>query len=391
MRLRELTQEVEREVRERTLELREANESLRQSDRRKDEFLAMLAHELRNPLGPILSSTYVLERAVPANAPVGHAVRVIQRQTKHLARLVDDLLDVTRIARGKIELRREPLDLREVVRRTGEDLRVLFDTRGIELTIEIPEQPLRVDGDPVRLAQIIGNLLQNAQKFTEAGGHVTLSVARAADESVAEIRVRDTGAGIHAELLPHVFEPFVQGDASLARTEGGLGLGLALVKAVAELHGGSVSASSSGPNRGAELAVRLPLLGGQPVHLEARASPSAATRHRVLVVDDNRDAAEGLAHVVRMLGHVCEVAYDGPGALVAVETIHPDVVLCDLGLPGMSGFDVAKTLREGGSAARLVAISGYTQPADLKKASSSGFDIHMAKPVDLDALQRLLG
>jgi signal transduction histidine kinase len=391
MRLHELTQELEQKVLEQTLELRAANESLRESDRRKDEFLAMLAHELRNPLGPILSSTYILSRALPEADQGRRAVLIIERQARHLAHLVDELLDVTRIARGKVELKREPVELRELVRRAGEDLRIIFDTRGVELAIETPEQELWADGDPLRLTQIIGNLLQNAQKFTDPGGRVTLSLV-AGDQSVAEIRVRDNGIGIAPELLEHVFEPFVQGDGSLARTEGGLGLGLAVVKGVTELHGGTVCATSAGPTRGAEFVVRLPLLGGMRTPAERpAASPPTVSPHRVLIVEDNPDAAEGLAEIVRMLGHACDVAHDGPSALVAIEATHPDVVLCDLGLPGMTGFDVAKTLRQGGSAVRLVAISGYTRPADVKKAAASGFDAHLAKPINFEDIERLLG
>jgi signal transduction histidine kinase len=241
-------------------ELEASRAQARDADRRKTEFLGMLSHELRNPLAPIRYAIHLLERAAPEGAQARRAVEVIARQSEHLTRLVDDLLDVTRIARGKIELRRAAVDLRDVVRRTAEDLRPAFDTRGLALDVRIPGAPAQVDGDPTRLAQVVGNLLQNAAKFTPSGGHVTLELVH--DGGAAELRVRDTGVGIEPELLSRVFEPFVQGERSLARTQGGLGLGLALVKGIAELHGGSVLARSDGRNRGAELTVRLPLAAG---------------------------------------------------------------------------------------------------------------------------------
>jgi PAS domain S-box-containing protein len=369
--------------------LRLANERLVDADRRKDEFLGMLSHELRNPLAPIRNAAYVLRHAEPSGEQARRAHDVLERQVQHLARLVDDLLDVTRIARGKIELRNERVDLREVVQRSADDFRSILEVRGVALRCELPAVELWTLGDPTRLAQLVGNLLHNAAKFTHHGGVVTVSLE--ARGGTAALRVRDTGAGIGPELLPHVFEPFVQGERSLARTEGGLGLGLALVKGIAELHGGTVRAESGGPGCGAELAISLPLLPPAPVVVSpCGAVPAPTRRRRVLVVDDNVDAADSLAEVVEMLGHAAEVAYDGPSALEKARDSRPDVVLCDIGLPTMSGYEVAQALRAGAHAAQLFAVTGYAQPDDVKRAVDAGFDGHVAKPVHLEDIERLL-
>jgi PAS domain S-box-containing protein len=369
---------------------KQAEEALREADRRKDEFLGMLSHELRNPLSPIRNSTYILRHVSPGSPQARRAQEVIERQTEHLTHLVDDLLDVTRIARGKIELRRARVDLREVASRMADDFRSVMEVRGVRFASALPEAQLWVDADATRLAQMIGNLLHNAAKFTPRGGEVTLAVRPVAQE--AEIRVRDTGVGIAAELLPSVFDPFVQGDRTLARTEGGLGLGLALVKGIAELHYGTVRVESAGTGAGAEFIVRLPLLTAADVAEATRASARAAAGScRVLVVDDNADAAESLAQIVRMLGHAAEIAYDGLSALAKARANPPDVVLCDIGLPGMSGYDVARALRAAGHRMSLFAVTGYAQPDDVKRAVEAGFDGHVAKPVDVAQLERLLG
>ena len=365
-------------------------EALREADRRKDEFLAVLSHELRNPLAPIRSSLYILDHAVPTGERARRAMAVIGRQVGHLTRLVDDLLDVTRIARGKIELRRERIDLGDIVRRAGEDHRSVLTARGVKLVIDVPDEAICVDGDATRLAQIIGNLLQNAGKFTGRDGQVTLALTAAGD--AAEVRVRDTGIGIEPGLLAQVFEPFVQAERSLARSQGGLGLGLALVKGLTALHGGTVRAESAGPSGGAEFIVHLPVVAAA---LPERARDAGALRggggRHVLVVDDNVDAAETLAELVAMFGHRVEIAHDGPSALAKARTNPPDVVLCDIGLPGMNGYEVARALRaEGASEARLVAVSGYARPEDRKKAADAGFDCHIAKPPDPDDIERLL-
>jgi CheY-like chemotaxis protein/two-component sensor histidine kinase len=316
---------------------------------------------------------------------------VIQRQTEHLTRLVDDLLDVNRIARGKIELRLERVDLRDVVRRTAEDLRSVIESRGVTFQVYVPDEKVWVAADVTRLAQVIGNLLQNAAKFTRRGDTVTVSV-RAAD-GVEEISVRDTGAGIDAALLPDIFQPFVQGERTLARTQGGLGLGLALVKGIAELHGGTVRAESAGRGKGTEFVVRLPVVPASVTRERQHPGPELTNgRRKVLVVEDSVDAAESLADLVTMLGHDVEVAYDGPSAIEKAGANPPDVVLCDIGLPGMSGYEVAKALRATGAAGiQLVAVSGYAQPEDLKAAVEAGFDRHIAKPPNPDEIERLLG
>jgi PAS domain S-box-containing protein len=370
--------------------LKEAEEALREVNRRKDDFIATLSHELRNPLAPIRNSAYVLEYADPSGEQASRARSVIQRQAEHLTRLVDDLLDVTRVASGKIELRRARVDLREIVSRAGDDLRAVLHDRGVALRTDYPEASVWADADATRIAQVVGNLLHNAGKFSRRGDEVALSLM--ARGGTAEIRVRDTGAGIDPALLPHVFDRFVQGKRTLAMTEGGLGLGLALVKGIAELHGGNVSVESLGTDRGAEFIVRLPLAPATATQSATdRAARRAASSRRVLVVDDNTDAAHSLADLIGLLGHRVDVAYDGPSAIAKARADPPEVVLCDIGLPGMSGYEVAQALRTlGAGATRLIALSGYAQPEDVKKALDAGFDAHLAKPPSLDDIERLL-
>ena len=371
-------------------ERKRAEEALRDADRRKDEFLGMLSHELRNPLAPIRNSTYILRHAAPASEQARRAQTVIERQAEHMTRLVDDLLDVTRIARGKIELRRDRVDVGELVRRTAEDFRAMTEEKGVALQVEMPHERLWAHVDAVRVAQVIGNLLHNSAKFTHREGKVVVSAQTR--QGRIEIAVRDTGAGIAPELLPHLFEAFVQGELPLARSEGGLGLGLALVKGIAELHGGSVEAHSAGKGQGSEFVVRLPL--AEVVAAQEAASGRVQRRsgeRRVLVVDDNRDAAESLADIISMMGHAVEVAYDGPTAIQRARASAPDVVLCDVGLPGMSGYEVAKALRASAlEGVQLFAVSGYAQPEDVKDAIEAGFDGHVAKPCDPGEIERLL-
>ncbi len=360
-------------------------------DRRKDEFLSMLSHELRNPLAPIRNSTYILEHASSGSEQAHRAQAVIQRQTEHLTRLVDDLLDVTRITRGKIELRRSSVDLREVVVRAAEDFRLPMDDHGVSFDTTLPEDgPVWANVDATRLTQAIGNLLTNAAKFTRRGDAVKLSLTVANQEAV--IIVSDTGAGIDPDLLPSVFEPFVQGDRTLARTQGGLGLGLALVKGMATLHGGTVTAESGGRGLGATFTLRVPL---EPLIRNGGTPPASPERHngrrRVLIVDDSRDAAESLADILRMLGHEATVVFDGASAIDAAKASRPDVVLCDIGLPGMDGYEVARALRAARNGGiQLIAVSGYAQPEDVKKAIDAGFDAHIAKPPDPKQIERLL-
>jgi PAS domain S-box-containing protein len=373
--------------------LRAANEQLRESDRRKDEFLGMLSHELRNPLAPIRNALFILDRADPHGAQARHANEVATRQMAHLTRLVDDLLDVTRIARGKVELRRAALDVGALARRTAEDHRPLLRERGVELVVEGPDDSLPVHGDETRLAQVLGNLLHNAAKFTPAGGRVTISVAEEGGQAV--IHVRDTGAGIDPSMLGAIFEPFTQAKQTLARSEGGLGLGLALVKGLVALHGGSVSATSGGFGRGADFAVALPLAprsAAAPRVIPERHAAAHAGARRVLVIDDNRDAADSLAELAVMLGHEADVAYDAYEGLSKASEALPDVVLCDLGLPGMDGYEFARQLRalDRRHDVQLVAVSGYAQPEDVTRAAEAGFDAHVAKPADPRRIEELL-
>jgi signal transduction histidine kinase len=370
--------------------LEEALAALREADRRKDEFLAMLSHELRNPLAPIRTAIYLLTHVDPHSPSAARARNVVERQIEHLTRLVDDLLDVTRVARGKITLRREPVNVVEVARRAAEDHQALMAAHDLAFEVALPEREIWVDGDETRLVQVFGNLLQNAAKYTPAGGKVGFRVSDTG--SLVEISVRDTGPGIPPDLLGRLFEPFVQGERSLARTGGGLGLGLALVKGVVELHHGTVRATNTSAGHGAEFLVTLPQ---SPVAamkgVKATAPRDHHIRHRVLVIDDNRDAAESLAEVVALFGHDVQLAFDGPSAIATAHSTGPDIVLCDIGLPGRDGYEVAKAIRATHTnGVRLIAVSGYAQPDDVKKALEAGFDAHIAKPPDPEVLERLL-
>jgi PAS domain S-box-containing protein len=371
-------------------ERRRAAEALQNADRRKSEFLAVLSHELRNPLAPIRNSLYLLEHAAPGSDQSTRAKDVIRRQTDHLARLVDDLLDVTRISRGKITLDRSRVDAREVVRRTCEDHRSIFERRGIHLSVATPATPVWIDADATRLAQVLGNLLQNAAKFTRENGSTSVSVTAA--EGRAELRVRDDGIGIAPELLDRVFEPFAQAEHSLARTEGGLGLGLALVKGLVELHGGTATASSRGAGSGSEFVVRLPLA-PDAGRTEVAARPAAAASPRtILVIEDYADSGRTLAEVLTIRGHSVHLATDGRSGLNMARDMRPDIVLCDIGLPDMDGYEVARTIRSDDALrpTYLVALSGYTQSGDKQRALDAGFDAHLGKPASLDELNEVL-
>ncbi len=370
---------------------REVQESLREADRRKDQFLAMLSHELRNPLAPIRSATYVLARSEPGGDLFRRSVEVIDRQAAHLSRLVEDLLDVTRIARGKIELHREGIDLARVVALAADDHRAFMLERGLHFEASVPAEPVWLLGDATRLTQAIGNLLQNAAKFTHEGGRITINLSR--DETAAVLRVEDTGMGIAPEVVAHVFEAFMQADRSLHRSRGGLGLGLALVRALAELHGGTAVAESEGVGRGARFTLRLPLAPpgvapedpvAEPIDGAGGAARAARSRRRILVVDDNHDAAEALSELAELMGHEVEVVHDGPSALVRARATRPDLVLCDIGLPGMSGYEVARAMRDNRVLAEteLVALSGYAQADDLRRSREAGFHRHLAKPAE---------
>jgi PAS domain S-box-containing protein len=364
---------------------------LQEEDRRKTQFLAVLSHELRNPLAPIRASVYVLERAAPGSEQSRHAREVIERQVAQLTRLVDDLLEATRISSGKVRLQTERVELAAVARTVADDLRGVFAGRGMELALDVSTTPVVVEGDRARLSQTIANLLHNAAKFGSGGGRAELSLHP--DGAEAVIRVTDDGAGIHADILPRVFDPFVQADRTLDRSQGGLGLGLSLVKSLVELHHGSVMAESEGPGRGARFTIRLPLApdAAAPSPDVAVSRPSVRPR-RVLVVEDNEDAARSLALALELSGHAVEIASSGPEALACAGRFRPEVVVCDVGLPGMDGYQLAAALLADPSLGHpcLVALSGYALPDDVRKALQSGFQYHMAKPADLGALQRLL-
>ena len=377
--LERLNRDLELRVMDRTAELQEAS-------RRKDEFLAVLAHELRNPLAAIrLAAQLVGSTELPADQ-IARSAAVIQRQVAHLVRLIDDLVDVSRITRGLISLRREWVPMSDVVAQAIEASRPLIDARHHTLTVRVPEVSLIVEGDAARLSQVLANLLNNAAKFTSPGGRIEVEVAQ--DGADATISVRDNGVGIAPDLLPNVFELFTQFDRSLDRTATGLGIGLALVRRLVEMHGGSVSAHSEGAGKGTELVVRLPLVAGTVI--EASEDQAAAGRlpeiapRRILVVDDNHDAAETLAAMLRVSGHQVETAGDGLQALTLAPAFAPDVVLLDLGMPNLNGYETAKRIRAEpwGRQVPLIAITGWGQPDDRQRTVEAGFNAHLVKPVD---------
>ena len=376
--------------------LKEAERSLREADRRKDEFLATLAHELRNPLAPISNAVQVVRLKGPPDPDLWWARDVIERQIKQLTRLVDDLLDVSRITRGKIELRKEALLLESVVQDAVETSRPLIEAAQHSFDVTLPGEPVRLHADRLRIAQVLSNLLNNAAKYTPEGGKIELVATRRGDS--VEIGVRDSGIGISSEALPRIFEMFTQADRAEVRAQGGLGIGLSLVKRFVEMHGGSVAAHSAGPGLGSEFVVRLPVLpaaspiketshNGNSVHHAA--SPN---HHRVLVVDDNQDNADSLALLLRSFGNEVRTANDGVHALEAVAAFRPQVVLLDIGLPNMDGYEVARELRRRpeGRDVLLVAMTGWGQEEDRRRSQAAGFDEHFVKPVDLELLRALL-
>ena len=374
--------------------LQKANEQLAEANRRKDEFLAMLAHELRNPLAPVRNAVQVLRIVGPCDPVLMRQRNIIDRQVTHMARLVDNLLDVSRITRGRIELKRQTLFLADVLANAIELVSPLIETRRQKISLALPPDELCVEGDPDRLAQVVGNLLSNAAKFTEEEGQIWLETAR--EGGAAVIRVRDTGAGIALEMLPRVFDLFAQADQGLARSQGGLGIGLTMVKLLVEMHGGTVEARSGGLGQGSEFTIRLPALPSEvrvPNRSERREerAPEARPR-RILVVDDVVDFAESLAEMLRLLGHEVRTAYDGSAALKNMCDYLPDMVLLDIGMPGMDGYEVARRLRqqECGRKTLLVAVTGYAQDRDRQISCEAGFDAHLTKPVDLDILRKLL-
>jgi len=369
---------------------KQAEEALREQDKRKDEFIAVLAHELRNPLAPVRTAVEILRRLAPAEPRLMRAREVIDRQVTHMARLIDDLLDVSRIARGKLALQRERCDVAEIVRQTAEDYRSNLEAAGLNLEFEAPVTPLWVDGDPVRLAQMVGNLFNNAGRFTDRGGRVQVHVARSGPW--VEVTVADTGVGIEPTLLSRLFDPFSQAEQDLARTKGGLGLGLAITKGLVELHGGEITAESPGPGRGSTFRLRLPASRDPAEQTVADAGPAQRTL-RILVVEDNHDAAEMLGELLDLSGHEVKLAFDAVTALRLAREFLPQVVVSDLGLPGeLDGYGLARALRreEGLRDAYLIALSGYASAEARGRSAAAGFDAHLAKPFDVSKLEATL-
>ncbi|MDC0712141.1 response regulator [Stigmatella sp. ncwal1] len=375
-------------------ELRVRADQLTAADRRKDEFLAMLAHELRNPLAAIMTAIGILERKPTDDVKEARMRSIIQRQTHHLARLVDDLLDVSRITRGKVELRRERLDTLSLLQQVISLIRPTAVGRGLRLESQLPEGPLWVEGDSTRLEQVFMNLLDNAAKYTDAGGSIFVHAYQEGVDGSARtvVRIRDTGIGIPSHKLPDIFELFAQADESLERSRGGLGIGLTLVRNLVELHGGTIGATSDGPGRGSEFVVKLPMAhSSAPQPGKPHPSAGHSLHRRILLVEDNSDARQALQDLLELWGHRVQVAQDGMEGLTLALEIRPDLALVDIGLPGLDGYRVAKELRARvGQNIRLVAITGYGGPEDRSRALQAGFDHHMVKPVRPDDLNQLL-
>jgi PAS domain S-box-containing protein len=389
--LRRLRDELEVRVQERTAELAASNAALWDRDRWKDEFIAMLAHELRNPLAPISNALQVLQLRQDQTA-VDHVRQVVGRQVGHLTHLVGDLLEASRVTTGKVTLRRQLMDLAQFARIAGNDAADTLRAAGLELVMDVPGTPVWVSGDWTRLTQVLGNLFHNAVKFTDAGGRVTVSVRADADR--ATLSVRDTGAGIPAAVLPRLFTAFAQAEQGLERSRGGLGLGLTVVKGLIELHGGTVRAESDGPGRGAAFTIDLPRA-AEPVPLAGEFAGSLARQSgklKVLIVEDNRDSADTLRMALEA-GGCCdvEVAYTGPDGVEAAKRFRPHLVLCDIGLPGFSGYEVARQIRAAANGdVKLVALTGYGRDEDREEAKAAGFDRHFTKPVDFAALEAVI-
>ena len=363
---------------------------LREEERRKDEFLAVLAHELRNPLAPLRNALHLL-RTEPSRDVAEQARAIMERQLDSVVRLVDDILDVSRLMSGKVALRTEPLELASVFARAVDVIRAQVEVQGQELIVALPEEPIQFEGDEVRIAQAIGNILSNAVKYTDKGGRIFLSGERDQDRIV--IRVRDTGIGIPPDVLPRVFDLFVQADRSLTRSQGGLGIGLTLVKRLVEMHGGRVQAASDGLGRGCEFTVILPTastgeVGGDD---ERRDEGVSIASRRVLVVEDDQDSAQSLAMLLQIWGHRVEIAVDGHQALDAARTFEPEIVLLDIGIPGLDGYEVAARLRsEHGAELKLIALTGYGREDDRRRSRDAGFDRHMTKPLEPSRLRDML-
>lgn len=362
--------------------------ALREADQRKDEFLATLAHELRNPLAPIRSGLHILK--AQSDSKAARVQAMMARQVDHIVRLVDDLMEIARIRNGKIVLRMERVDLVEVIRQAVESGGPFLAANGVELSVVTPDQPVHVEGDPVRLAQIVSNLLNNAGKYTEPGGRVEIALAIA--DGRAMLSVTDTGVGIPKDMLPHVFDLFAQVDRSLGRAQGGLGIGLALVRKLAALHGGDVAAHSDGQGKGSCFTLWLPLALAFDADSHEAGKPAASVAHRVLVIDDNPDVALSMSMLLETMGVDVQIAVDGPAGVAAAVEFRPMLVLLDLGMPGMDGFETAQRLRATpeGAAATLVALTGWGGEETRARTKAAGFDLHLTKPASVDDLRRAL-
>jgi signal transduction histidine kinase/CheY-like chemotaxis protein len=382
--------------------LEESREALRDADRRKDEFLATLAHELRNPLAPLRNSLEIMKRSRGNSDLIERSRVTMERQLSHMVRLIDDLLDVSRITRNQLLLRREMVDFASIIHRALETCRPLADAAEHELRIALPTEPISLHADPARLAQVFGNLLTNACKFTERRGLIELSAEVLPGEPSGErptdreivVKIRDSGVGIPPEMLGKVFEMFAQVDRSLERSRGGLGIGLTLVKRLVELHGGVVTAHSEGPGTGSEFTVRLPVATGAGMQKIPGfdPEPATATSRRILIVDDNEDAASSLETLLKIGGNATLIAHDGQQALRSAAAFRPDIVLLDIGMPGMSGYATCRAMRERpwGKDILIAALTGWGQDEDRRKSKEAGFDAHMVKPVDYAAVVKLL-
>jgi CheY-like chemotaxis protein/nitrogen-specific signal transduction histidine kinase len=372
--------------------LRKLAADLSDADRRKDEFLATLAHELRNPLAPIRNALQVIRLS---SDPQAHeeARSMMQRQLEQMVRLVDDLLDVNRITRGMLELRREKVQLSAVVNSAVETSRPVIDYMDHQFTVSLPEQPILVDADPTRLAQVFSNLLNNSAKYMNRGGQIWVTVSRNGSEVV--VSVKDTGIGIAADHLPRIFEMFSQVEASLERSQGGLGIGLTLVRRLVEMHGGRIEARSDGLDKGSEFIVSLPIVvdGSAPLRLDGK-DDSAVSKSslRILIVDDNRDSANSLAMLLRIKGNDTRTAYDGEQGLASAREFQPDVILLDIGLPKLNGYEACRRIREQpwGKHLILIAVTGWGQEEDRRRSEEAGFNYHLVKPVDPRELMKLL-
>ena len=375
---------------------------LAEADARKNEFLAMLGHELRNPLAPIRNAVKVMKQVGFDNSDLCWARDVVDHQVRQMAQLVDDLLEISRVTSGKVRLQKEAVDVATIVAFAIETSRPVLDTDHHRLSIALPADAVYVDADPIRMGQVLSNLLNNAAKYTKPGGQIRLAASREGPDVV--FRVRDNGIGIPPEMLSGIFDVFAQVDHSLDHSQGGLGLGLTLVRSLVEMHGGSVQALSEGLSRGSEFIVRLPVLDLTQVPAEVpKTAPDTTTgrkgqsrppARRVLVVDDNVSSAQSLAMVIKLDGHEVQVTHDGGGALEAVRWFHPEVVLLDIGLPGMDGYEVARRLRQDAELAAgislLVAVTGYAEDEARRRSREAGFDHHLVKPVDPDGVLALL-